>query len=62
MTKTQIKAELRREAKRKFPMFINLSRETCYEAEKFLPPIGKHPWCKSGDRKRTFMLLLAEAM
>lgn len=63
MTKSQIKAELRRSAcSDSHPMFAHLSVEASDATSYFLPARGQHPWDEDCENKRYFFLLVAEAL
>ena len=59
MNKQQIKAELRREATRRYPMFAGLSDEA-FNAAWFMK--GRNEFLLTGEHKRIFFLLVAEAL
>lgn len=59
----KIKQELRRSAcEEEYPMFLYLSGEAAEAAVSYLPENSVYTWPSSGDQKRTFFLLVAEAM
>lgn len=64
MTKSQIKAELRRNAcSVRFPMFCNLSVQANEATEFFLGDFRRYgDWDNNGENKRIFFLLVAEAL
>jgi hypothetical protein len=61
MTKSQIKAELRREAMQPYPMFVALNGKAWDEALSYTSN-RRIANFKSIDDKRTFFLLVAEAL
>lgn len=63
MNKAKIKAELRRIAcNEQYPMFADLSTETCDVAEYYLPDNNEFDWDDDLENKRIFFLLVAEAL